>query len=147
MMSTDEAIRELNMMMSEKVKKDLIERRQKGKGAAASGTGAGAYCSSFLEFICAVTLTNKNSLESSQAQLSSLLKRLDKLAITGHPYGHLAGRLLGLKSCPHRFTEGVVDYFLHQRQSFLDKNSSSDSMVSLQAVIDYIRDYFDDVRG
>ena len=36
-MSTDEAIRDFNMMMNEKVKKDLLERKSKGGKAGSSG--------------------------------------------------------------------------------------------------------------
>jgi hypothetical protein len=44
------------------------------------------------------------------------------------------------------FSEGATDFFLHQRQTFLDKVASGvDNMISLQALIDYVRDYFDDV--
>ena len=65
-MSTEEAMREFNMMLTEKVKKDLIEKKLRGKTAGSSGSQAGSYSTSFLDFISAVTLTNKNSVESSQ---------------------------------------------------------------------------------
>ena len=72
-MSTEEAMREFNMMMTEKVKKDLIEKKLRGKTAGPSGNLPGSSSTSFLDFISAVTLTNKNSVESSQKQLWSLL--------------------------------------------------------------------------
>lgn len=65
-MSTEEAMREFNMMMTEKVKKDLIEKKLRGKTAGSSGSQPGSSSTSFLDFISAVTLTNKNSVESSQ---------------------------------------------------------------------------------
>jgi hypothetical protein len=66
LMSTEEAMREFNMMMTEKVKKDLIEKKLRGKTAGSSGNLPGSSSTSFLDFISAVTLTNKNSVESSQ---------------------------------------------------------------------------------
>ena len=67
LMSTEEAMREFNMMMTEKVKKDIIEKKLRAKTVGSSGSQPGESCStSFLDFISAVTLTNKNSLESSQ---------------------------------------------------------------------------------
>jgi hypothetical protein len=66
LMSTEEAMREFNMMMTEKVKKDLIEKKLRGKTAGSSASQPGSYSTSFLDFISAVTLTNKNSIESSQ---------------------------------------------------------------------------------
>ena len=67
LMSTEEAMREFNMMMTEKVKKDIIEKKLRSKTIGSSGSQPGGSCTtSFLDFISAVTLTNKNSLVSSQ---------------------------------------------------------------------------------
>jgi hypothetical protein len=65
-MSTEEAMREFNMIMTEKVKKDLIEKKLRGKTTGSSGNLPGSSSTSFLDFMSAVTLTNKNSVESSQ---------------------------------------------------------------------------------
>jgi formiminotetrahydrofolate cyclodeaminase len=99
MLSTDDAIREFNMFMNEKVKKDLLEKKNKGKvaagGSAASGSSSSC-SSSFLDFICAVTLTNKNSIKNSQTQIESFLRRMIKLVKEKNPYGDLAVKLLGM---------------------------------------------------
>jgi len=53
-------------MMTEKVKKDLIEK----KGVkSAMGSAASKPITSFTDFMCAVTLTNTNSISGSRTQL------------------------------------------------------------------------------
>jgi hypothetical protein len=54
-------------MMTEKVKKDLIEK----KGSkTAGGSAASKPITSFTDFMCAVTLTNTNSIRGSKTQLN-----------------------------------------------------------------------------
>ena len=68
--SEDDCIKQFSYMMTEKVKKDLIEK--KGAKSAVS-TAASKAITSFTDFMCAVTLTNTNSLAGSRAQLSQYI--------------------------------------------------------------------------
>jgi hypothetical protein len=57
-------------MMTEKVKKDLIEK----KGSkTAGGSAASKPITSFTDFMCAVTLTNTNSIRGSRTQLNDYI--------------------------------------------------------------------------
>jgi hypothetical protein len=61
--------------MSEKVKKDLLDKK------------ANKRFSNFIDFICGVILTNKNSIRLSQQQLHKYLRRLVELGKQNHPFG------------------------------------------------------------
>jgi hypothetical protein len=57
-------------MMTEKVKKDLIEK----KGTKTTGGSAASKpIASFTDFMCAVTLTNTNSISGSRTQLTQYI--------------------------------------------------------------------------
>ena len=60
----EDTIKQFSYMMTEKVKKDLIEK----KGAKSTmGSTANKHITSFTDFMCAVTLTNTNSINGSRA--------------------------------------------------------------------------------
>ena len=79
--SMDECIKQFGYMMTEKVKKDVIEK--KGPKASAGGNKT---VTSFQDFICAVTLTNTNSVSGSRLQLSHYLHRIHQMSQEKHPF-------------------------------------------------------------
>ena len=67
----EDSIKQFSYMMTEKVKKDLIEK--KGVAKSAGGSAASKPITSFTDFMCAVTLTNTNSISGSRTQLGQYL--------------------------------------------------------------------------
>lgn len=58
-LTAEEVVKHFSYMMNEKVKKDAIDRK----------TQKNMKSSSFMDFVCAVTLTNTNSVNLGRAQL------------------------------------------------------------------------------
>jgi hypothetical protein len=80
----EEVVKQFSYLMTEKVKKDLIDRKQSqsamGAAAARSGGGTSFKASSLIDFICAVTLTNTNSLQSSCNSLKNYIAKIAQMA-------------------------------------------------------------------
>lgn len=68
--SAEETIKQFGYMMTEKVKKDLIDKKS---AKSSIGTTASRPITSFTDFMCAVTLTNTNSMSGSRIQLEDYL--------------------------------------------------------------------------
>ncbi len=64
-----------------------------------------------------------------------------------HPFAQIMVKLLGLSTSNQvSLCEGVLEYYLHQRNLFLDKVESGNQIVSLQQVVDFTKDYYEQVR-
>ena len=134
-LTSEEVVKQFSYIMTEKVKKDQLEKKA-GKSKQQG----------LIDFACAVTLTNTNSISASRASLQRQLFKVQAMRAEGHPFGDLVSRLLGLAPFPTP-NEAVVDFFLTMRNLFIDKmeGGTPNQQVSMLQIVDFTRDFFDNV--
>lgn len=111
-LTSEDVVKHFSYIMAEKVKKDALDK----KNLKLTVTKA----SNFIDFACAVTLTNTNSIEQARNQLFSHVTKICAMTKEGHPFGKLMSRLLGLTP-NERPSDSAVDYFVAQRHHFIEK--------------------------
>lgn len=111
-LTSEDIVKQFSYIMTEKVKKDQLDK----KAGKTKQQG-------LIDFTCAVTLTNTNSISSARATLSRQLAKVQDMRAESHPFGDLMSRLMGLAPFPAP-NEAVVDFFLTMRNFFIDKIES-----------------------
>ncbi|CDW82596.1 UNKNOWN [Stylonychia lemnae] len=132
----DDVVKQLNYILTEKARKDLIDKKQNKR------------ITNIVDFACGVTLTNSNSYKGSKQQLYSYIQKLNELP----EMNFVIGRVLGVNSF-QKLSDGLIDAFLQHRLLFIDKveapqNSASqlilngNGQVDYKGIIDFILDQY-----
>ena len=95
--------------------------------------------------MCAVTLTNTNSIGASCNQLRSYIFKVASMIKEGHPFGEIIGRMLGMPLAieatnlvsgfsQEKLGDTLIDYYLHLRNTFVDKieQGTPNSLVTIR---------------